>query len=64
MAEVHSTGKADCRCEGGDSDIRCRCGSMLAMLKDGGFEIKCRRCKRILLISFPPGTRFIEKSYA
>ena len=34
------------------SDCRCLCGSLLARLIDGGVELKCRRCKRTLLVPF------------
>jgi len=31
-------------------DCRCLCGSLVARLGDDGIELKCRRCKRVLLI--------------
>lgn len=31
-------------------DCRCRCGSLVARIVSGGVEIKCRRCKRDLLV--------------
>jgi phage FluMu protein Com len=31
-------------------DCRCLCGSLLARLIEGGVELKCRRCKRTLLV--------------
>ena len=34
-------------------DCRCLCGSLLARLTDAGVELKCRRCKRTLLIRVP-----------
>lgn len=47
-----------------DGDCRCECGSLLARVVAGGIELKCRRCKRVLLVSVPvpegvaaPGTR-------
>ncbi|NNL65980.1 MAG: hypothetical protein HKP30_07055 [Myxococcales bacterium] len=33
-----------------DGDCRCRCGSLVARVVAGGVEIKCRRCKRNLLV--------------
>ena len=34
-----------------DSDaMRCHCGSLLARLVPDGVEIKCRRCKRRVVI--------------
>jgi len=35
-----------------DRDCRCLCGSLLARVVDGGVELKCRRCKRTLLVPF------------
>jgi phage FluMu protein Com len=32
------------------TDCRCLCGSLLARLIEGGVELKCRRCKRTLLV--------------
>lgn len=32
------------------SEIRCDCGSLLARWTDGGLEIKCRRCKRQVIV--------------
>ncbi|HEU4583622.1 MAG TPA: hypothetical protein VFS67_35430 [Polyangiaceae bacterium] len=31
---------------------RCTCGSLLARLVAGGVELKCRRCKRIVVLPF------------
>ena len=33
-----------------DADCRCVCGSLVARLVDGGVELKCRRCKRTVLV--------------
>lgn len=33
-----------------DSDVRCHCGALLARLVEGGVEIKCRRCKRVVVV--------------
>ena len=40
----------------GESDtdtqqLRCHCGNLLACLVPGGVEIKCRRCKRRVVIA-------------
>jgi phage FluMu protein Com len=32
---------------------RCACGSLLAKVVPDGIEVKCRRCKRIVLIRLP-----------
>lgn len=34
------------------SDVRCGCGSLLARRVGSNVELKCRRCKRTLLIPF------------
>ncbi len=31
-------------------ELRCTCGSLMARLLAGDIELKCRRCKRVLLI--------------
>jgi hypothetical protein len=31
-------------------DQRCLCGNLIARLVDGGVEIKCRRCQRIVRV--------------
>lgn len=31
---------------------RCECGNLLAKMAPEGIEVKCRRCKRIVLIRF------------
>ncbi len=31
---------------------RCECGNLLAKIALDGIEVKCRRCKRIVLIRF------------
>ena len=32
------------------ADCRCPCGSLLARLVPGGVEVKCRRCKRTVVV--------------
>ena len=36
-------------------DCRCLCGSLLARVVEGGVELRCRRCKRTLIIPVEPG---------
>jgi len=31
---------------------RCECGNLLAKMAPEGIEVKCRRCKRIVLLRF------------
>ncbi|MGC4122754.1 MAG: hypothetical protein QM765_50915 [Myxococcales bacterium] len=35
-------------CEG--DQLRCGCGSLLARRVEGGVELKCRRCKRVIVL--------------
>jgi hypothetical protein len=35
-----------------DSEARCHCGQLMAILKKEGVELKCKRCKRLILIPF------------
>ena len=37
------------------SECRCMCGSLLARLVEGAVELKCRRCKRTLLLPLDEG---------
>ncbi len=39
--------------------FRCLCGSMLARLVPGGVELKCRRCKRQVVV--PLEEKSVEK---
>jgi hypothetical protein len=32
-------------------DLRCTCGSLLARYVPGGVELKCRRCKRSIVLA-------------
>lgn len=36
-------------------DARCDCGNLLARLTARGVEVKCRRCKRIVVIPLESG---------
>jgi hypothetical protein len=38
-----------------DDALRCHCGSLLARVVQDGVEIKCRRCKRRVVIPLNPG---------
>jgi phage FluMu protein Com len=37
-----------------DLDHRCDCGAVICRLTKQGVEIKCRRCKRIVVIPLAP----------
>ncbi len=38
------------RSRGSERDCRCRCGGLVARIVDEGVELRCRRCKRTLLV--------------
>ncbi len=45
-------------CEGGKAEgavLRCACGSLLARYVGGQVELKCRRCKRAVMIPITHG---------
>lgn len=46
-----SAGPSQCESEQGEAH-RCSCGSLLARLVASGVELKCRRCKRIVVLPF------------
>jgi len=35
-----------------NSETRCECGQLIAKVVGGGLELKCKRCKRIVIIPF------------
>lgn len=41
-----------------ERDLRCDCGSLMARVTRAGLELKCRRCKRVVLVPLPatPGS--------
>lgn len=50
-----------------DADCRCVCGSLVARLVDDGVELKCRRCKRTLVVPLTrsaPGATARERASA
>jgi hypothetical protein len=42
------------------ADCRCLCGSLMARIVAGGVELKCRRCKRTLLVPLQEHARPLE----
>lgn len=36
---------------GRQAEMRCECGSLLALLKGDVIELKCRRCRRIVAVA-------------
>jgi hypothetical protein len=40
-----------------DADCRCPCGSLLARRVERGVELKCRRCKRTLILPLSDARR-------
>jgi phage FluMu protein Com len=44
--------KLGARRDAADQEARCECGQLIAKLQQDGIELKCKRCKRIVTISF------------
>ena len=42
------------------NSLRCDCGNLLARLVPGGVELKCRRCKRQVVIPLSCGSNLAE----
>ena len=44
-----------CACRESGAELRCDCGSLLARRVAGGVELKCRRCKRTVVLPLAGG---------
>jgi hypothetical protein len=44
-----------CPCGVPGRELRCDCGSLLARRVEGGVELKCRRCKRTVVLPLDGG---------
>ena len=44
MIAVHSA-------HASDAELRCHCGSLMARVTPRGIELKCRRCKRVVIVA-------------
>jgi hypothetical protein len=44
-----------CACRSAGPDVRCDCGNLLARRVAGGVELKCRRCKRTVVLPLADG---------
>jgi len=42
------------------ADCRCLCGCLMARIVAGGVELKCRRCKRTLLVPLQEPARPLD----
>lgn len=43
--------------DGAPTEVRCECGNLLARLTARGVEVKCRRCKRVVLLPLDAAAR-------
>lgn len=50
--------KADEISAAASAEHRCVCGSLLARLRPEGVELKCRRCKRVVVVPWSSGARW------
>ena len=46
----------------GADDMRCGCGNLLARWVEGGVELKCRRCKRTVVLPVEGASSVAERS--
>lgn len=53
-AEPRREAARPCGC-GRTTELRCDCGSLLARRVEGGVEVKCRRCKRTVVLPLADG---------
>jgi hypothetical protein len=44
-----------CPCGAAGTELRCDCGNLLARRVEGGVELKCRRCKRTVVVPLADG---------
>jgi hypothetical protein len=51
------SGSADKGGCGDAHDLRCICRNLVARRRGNGIELKCRRCRRLLLLEFVEGGR-------
>jgi hypothetical protein len=59
-SSIHDAAGDDCSALADDGALRCACGSLLARYVAGGIELKCKRCKRTVIVAVegqPPGPR-------
>jgi len=54
MAQAERTPTADHRRD--PSECRCLCGSLVARRVPEGVELKCRRCKRTVVLALDPAS--------
>lgn len=47
---AHAPGCGSSRGRAGADELRCDCGSLLARWTPDGLELKCRRCKRRIVV--------------
>ena len=54
-AEPRREAARPCACGAARAELRCDCGSLLARRVEGGVELKCRRCKRTVVLPLADG---------
>lgn len=47
-----ATTKASAPEQSHNQETRCECGQLIAKVRGRGIELKCKRCKRIVIIPF------------
>jgi hypothetical protein len=54
-AGVRPEAAGPCRCAAAGTELRCDCGNLLARRVEDGVELKCRRCKRTVVLPLADG---------
>jgi len=49
-SNAHSPGVPAVPADRRTVEVRCHCGSLMARLTSEGLELKCRRCKRVVVV--------------
>lgn len=51
-AQINSVFKMAPTAAAQDNETRCECGQLVAKLRPEGVELKCKRCKRLVIIPY------------
>lgn len=43
-----------------EREVRCTCGSLMARVTVAGIELKCRRCKRVVVVPAPRDGKWVR----
>ena len=43
-----------------ERELRCSCGNLMARVTEAGVELKCSRCKRLVIVPVQPDGEWVE----